>query len=261
MRFSVISSGSKANCTFVEASGVRILIDCGLSCKQTEIRLGAIGIDPATIDAILITHEHSDHIHGVPTFSRRYKVPVFANELTAKRIPKSFHFEKFVNGDDFWVGGMRIIPFSIVHDAVDPVGYSILGEGLKFTQATDLGRATTVVTEHLKYSHAMVLESNHDQELLRTCGYPWELKQRISSSHGHLSNDASAMLLNDVLHGDLCHVVLGHLSENSNTPTHALQTHRDKLGLEPWFSLQCGSVYEQTPLVVVGERFHSQLVA
>ena len=261
MRFSVISSGSKANCTFLEGAGKRILIDCGLSCKQTEIRLRSLCIEPHTIDAIVITHEHSDHIHGVPTFSRKYSVPVFVNETTGKRIPKSYHLETIVNGAEFCVGAMRLIPFSIVHDAVDPVGYVAFAEGLKFAQATDLGRATTVVKEHLKHSHAIVLESNHDMELLRYCGYTWELKQRIASSYGHLSNDDSAALLQEVMHGELCHVVLAHLSENSNTPEHALNTHHDRLDSVPWFSLQCGSVREASMLFRVGEDVAPRLAA
>lgn len=134
---------------------------------------------------------------------------------------------------------------------MDPVGFSIHGEGLKFAQATDLGRATLLVTEALKDAHALVLESNHDQELLRNCGYPWVLKKRISSNHGHLSNDESAMLLLEVLHSDLLHVVLGHLSENSNTPDCALNTHHAHVGELRRFSLRCGSVTAPTPLIQI----------
>ena len=153
MRFSVLSSGSKANSSIIDTGDSRILIDCGLSAKQAEIRLHSVGIDPSSLDAILITHEHSDHIHGVPTLSTRYKIPVFANHLTAKQIPKCFHIEQFQNGMDFWVGGTRITPFSITHDAVDPVGFSIFSQGVKFSQATDLGKVTLLVTEHLKDSN------------------------------------------------------------------------------------------------------------
>jgi phosphoribosyl 1,2-cyclic phosphodiesterase len=257
MRFSVLSSGSKANSTFIDTGNARILIDCGLSAKQLEIRLNQLGVNPASIDAILVTHEHSDHIHGVPTLSKRYKIPVFANFQTLKQIPKSFHFEQFQNGVDFWVGATRITPFSITHDAVDPVGFSLFSEGLKFSQATDLGRVTLLVTEHLKDSNFIVLESNHDQEMLRNCEYPWELKSRISSSYGHLSNDDSTALLKEIAHSDLRHVVLGHLSEHSNTPSLALQTHLTNFDSETLkdlpFQLQCGSVHQATPFLGVDQ--------
>lgn len=253
MRFSVISSGSKANSSFIDTGNARILIDCGLSAKQLEIRLGQLGINPASIDAILVTHEHSDHIHGVPTLSKRYKIPVYANFQTLKQIPKPYHGEQFQNGVDFWVGGTRITPFSITHDAVDPVGFSIFSGGMKFSQVTDLGRVTLLVTEHLKDSNFLVLESNHDQEMLRNCEYPWELKSRISSSYGHLSNDDSTALLKEIAHPDLRHVVLGHLSEHSNSPAVALQTHlamfkASQLSELP-FDLRCGSVHHATPLL------------
>ena len=257
MRFSVLSSGSKANSTIIRTADATILIDCGLSAKQLEIRLNQVGISPSSIDAILVTHEHSDHIHGVPTMSKRYKIPVFANHQTLKQIPKSFHFEQFQNGVDFWVKGTRITPFSITHDAVDPVGFSIFSEGLKFSQATDLGRVTLLVSEHLKDSNFLVLESNHDQEMLRNCEYPWELKTRISSSYGHLSNDDAASLLSEIKHSDLRHVVLGHLSEHSNTPSLALSTHLKNLEAEVLsdvpFTLQCGSVHGPTELLGVDD--------
>lgn len=212
----------------------------------------AAGLDPSTLDAILITHEHTDHIYGVPALSKKYKVPVFTNLHTSKQIPKCFHIERVESGEEFWIGDMLLKSFSIVHDAVDPVGYTIQTEGVKFAQATDLGRVTTVVQENLKSAHALVLESNHDQEMLRNCSYPWELKKRISSAHGHLSNETAAYLLAQLMHTDLCHVVLGHLSENSNTPDCALQTHRKIIGEESPFSLTCGSVHQESIVFEVG---------
>jgi phosphoribosyl 1,2-cyclic phosphodiesterase len=255
VRFSVLSSGSKANCTVVDTGTNIIMIDCGLSCKQAELRLAQVGINPTDVSAIIITHEHSDHIHGVPTFSKRYKIPVFANHLTAKQLPKTHHTENFINGSDFWIGSTRITPFSITHDAVDPVGFTINEKGLKFAQVTDLGRVTLLVSEHLKDSNFIVLESNHDQELLRNCEYPWELKRRISSSYGHLSNDDAASLLKEVYHSDLQHVVLGHLSESSNTPQTALACHVNTFDAshakELPFTLQCGSIH--SPLEMMGD--------
>ena len=224
MRFSVLSSGSKANCTFVECGSTRILIDCGLSGLQTEKRLLALGIDPKSLSAIVITHEHSDHIYGAHTMSRRYKIPVFANHETAKFMKKGYAQEEFVTGETFEIGKLALSPFSIAHDAADPVGFVIRGEGLKFGQATDLGKVTPLVRDALTQCHAIVLESNHDPEMLQECDYPWELKQRIASTHGHLSNHEAGTLISEVLHSDLLHVVLGHLSENSNRPDVARST-------------------------------------
>lgn len=252
MRFSVLSSGSKANCTFVEAGGKRFLVDCGLSGKQAELRLAEISVDPASLNAILVTHEHADHIHGVATLSRRYGIPVYANAGTMERIAKPRGREIFFTGQDFSLGGVECTPFSIAHDAVDPVGFSLRAEGLKLVVVTDLGRVTTLVREHVQGANAILLESNHDQEMLQSCSYAWELKQRIASTHGHLCNEAAGQLLEDIMHPELFHIVLGHLSENSNTPGLALEcanrylqrcTER-AIGLQ---TLLAGSIYQSLP--------------
>ncbi|MBN8548867.1 MAG: MBL fold metallo-hydrolase [Deltaproteobacteria bacterium] len=249
MRFSVLTSGSKANCTYVESGSTRILIDCGLSARQTEVRLRALGIDPASLDAIIVTHEHSDHINGVPVMSRRFELPVYANEGTSSFLRGVFALEKFVTGKSFSIGELNIAPFSIVHDAHEPVGFSIEGQGIKFSQATDLGKVTPLVREALRGSHAVVLESNHDHDMLQNCDYPWELKQRISSSHGHLSNESSSAFLAELLHGDLQHVVLGHLSENSNTPELALKAAQSQLSAHSLATLMCACIANETPLL------------
>lgn len=259
MRFSVLASGSKANCTFVEAAGTRLLIDCGLSARETNRRLMSLGIDPHTVCGILITHEHSDHIRGVPTLSRSLNIPVFITEATADALGWQERVEHFRPGSRFSVGKLEIDPFNVVHDAVDPVGFVVRGEGLKFAQATDLGRTTPVVQQALQGAHAVVLESNHDQDLLRSCGYPWVLKQRIRSSHGHLSNDSCATFLNQIFHSELLHVVLAHLSENSNTPELALASVSRYLPAErrsagQLRTLLCGSVQAATPLLMIDEK-------
>jgi phosphoribosyl 1,2-cyclic phosphodiesterase len=252
MRFSVLSSGSKANCTYVEAGGVRLLVDCGLSGKQAEARLSEIGVDPSTLSAILVTHEHSDHIHGVGTLSRRYKLPVYANASTMEHISKPRAKEVFETGSDFSVGKIRVTPFSIVHDASDPVGFALYADGFKLVLCTDLGRVTTLVQEHVRGANAILLESNHDQEMLQSCSYTWELKQRIASTHGHLCNDAAGQLLEEIMHPELFHIVLGHLSENSNTPMLALQTANQYVGrcgerASGLKTLLCGNIYESLP--------------
>lgn len=262
MRFISLSSGSKANSTFVEAAGQRILIDCGLSGKKVEERLVENGIDPATITSILVSHEHSDHIHGVPTLSRRYGMTVFANEATMEFISKPKRKEVFKTGEDFSIGDVSITPFSIAHDAVDPVAFVIRAEGFKLSVVTDLGRVTTLVQEHVRGSNAILIESNHDQEMLQGCSYTWELKQRISSTHGHLCNEGAGQLIEDIMHPELFHIVLGHLSENSNTPTLALECMRRYLdrcgergaGLK---TLLCGNVYESLPSLYLDDRLRA----
>jgi phosphoribosyl 1,2-cyclic phosphodiesterase len=265
MRFSVLSSGSKANSTYVEAGGVRFLVDCGLSGKQAENRLGEIGVDPSSLDAIIVTHEHSDHIHGVGTLSRRYNLPVYANKLTMKHISKPKGCEIFTTGERFSVGKVEIEPFSIVHDAADPVGFAIHSGGLKLVLCTDLGRVTTLVREHVKGCNAIVLESNHDQEMLQSCSYTWELKQRIASAHGHICNETAGALLAEIAHPGLFHVVLGHISERSNTPTLALESSNKYLhtvedqtvGLQ---TLLCGNIYESLPCLELDEYANERLV-
>lgn len=246
MRFFVLSSGSKANCTFLEAEGARLLIDCGLSCRRTEERLLSHGIDPQSLNAILVTHEHTDHIRGIATFSRKHNVPVFANTATARYLHGCASIKKFKTGKHFQIGALQIHPFSITHDAVDPVGFSIFGDGLKFSQVTDLGRVTPLVQDALSLSNAIVLESNHDLEMLWNCFYPWDLKQRIASSHGHLDNITSAQLLAELYHPDLQVVVLGHISENSNTQAVALKALLKSLNYGPLPQIACASPYEVT---------------
>jgi phosphoribosyl 1,2-cyclic phosphodiesterase len=256
MRFSVLSSGSKANATYIEGASTHILIDCGLSMRRIEERLGTIGVDAAALEAILITHEHSDHILGVERLSKRHRLPVYCNKATSHFLKGAYALEIFETGSQFSVGEFEIAPVSIVHDAADPVAFIVKGQGISFAQATDTGRVTPLLREALTGCHSMVLESNHDRDMLWSCSYPWELKQRISSSHGHLSNDVSAELLTDLLHDGLNHVVLGHLSENSNTPEKALKSaQRSLVGFENTDkrprSLRCANVYEATPLMDV----------
>jgi phosphoribosyl 1,2-cyclic phosphodiesterase len=241
------------------------MIDCGLSGKQGEHRLLELGIDPRSLDGILVTHEHHDHIHGVATLSRRFSVPVYANAATMEHIGKASGKEIFKTGDAFCIRGVVVTPFSITHDAAEPVGFVIEAEGFKFVHVTDLGRVTTLVKEHVQGANALVLESNHDQEMLQTCDYTWNLKQRIASTHGHLCNDSAGQLLEDSMHPELFHLVLGHLSENSNTPTLALQTvHRyldrcegRKKGLR---TVLCGSIYKSLPMLELDEPHHLDVV-
>ena len=252
MRFSVFASGSKANCTFIEAGSTRILIDCGLSCRQTEGRLRAAGIDPNSLDAILITHEHYDHVRGLETFARRWDIPVLANTATSHGLRGVTCDRHFVTGREFCVGTLTIAPVSIVHDAAEPVGFVIEGGGFRFGQFTDLGKVTPLVQAMAARLDALVLESNHDRELLWACDYPWPLKQRIASPYGHLSNHEAGELLGTVAHSGLQRVVLGHISENSNTPDHAraaAQRVLSELCMTERCTVELGSPYLSTTLV------------
>lgn len=224
MRMSVLASGSRANCVFLEVQGRRVLVDCGLSTKQIELRLEQIGVEPRSIEAVLITHEHSDHIAGVRVFTNRYKIPCFANAGTAACISSAFACEEFETGSVFSLfNGVSVHPFSITHDAADPVGFAITCDDGKIVVATDIGKTTPLLEHSIREAHMLVLESNFEDELLYACDYPWQVKQRISSSHGHLSNEESAGILKRTAHEALHVVVLGHLSEHSNTPEHALR--------------------------------------
>ncbi len=262
MKFSVLSSGSKANCTLIEAGETRVLVDCGLSAKQTEARLAAIGVEPTTLKAIVITHEHSDHIAGLDVFARRHKLPVYLTEgtreaydvylasATRDRAAPAKAFERCLipRGSTFSIAGIEVLPFSVSHDAAEPVGFRFSREGLVYVQCTDLGRVTTGVKEALRGAHAMCLESNHDEELLRSCEYPWNVKERILSNQGHLSNHTAGNLLFEIMHSDLNHVVLGHLSEHSNRPDVALSTVETYLPQKRSFQLECASVHHPLPL-------------
>ena len=231
-QYSVLASGSRANATYVELGGVRVVIDCGLSAKELSARLLRIGVDPSSIDLVLVTHEHSDHIKGLGPFCRMYDLPCWLSEGTLAALEQGravsgvekLKCKSFSTGSTLTFKDLVIRSFPVVHDASEPVGFRLSYGDTHFAQVTDLGRATPCVLEGIAGVNALVLEANHDRDLLFSCEYPWQVKQRISSSHGHLSNDQAAELLEQVIHQGLESVVLGHMSENSNTPQHALQT-------------------------------------
>ena len=235
--FRVLASGSRANVTLVVTESSRVLIDCGLSARETARRLVEAGIDPNSIDALVVTHEHSDHVRGIRVFAKQFKLPVYASEDT---IGASGELQEvagdqlrfFSSGEDFGIGNLSFSPFSIPHDAVDPVGFKITGHGKSFVIATDLGHVTQLVRERIAGASALLLEANHDLDLLHNAPYPWELKQRIRGRLGHLSNDAARELLADSVaaSGWTPQVVIaGHISENSNEPWRAVAALRDGL--------------------------------
>jgi len=232
MRLSLLASGSKGNSLFLETDSCRLLIDAGLSGRETIARLASIGVDAGTLDGILITHEHTDHVRGAGALARRLKLPVLGSSRTlqaASHVIGRAEFIEFDAGSPFVFKGISIDPFPITHDACDPVGFRVEGEEGCIGFATDLGIATRLTQEKLRGCRALVLEFNHDEQMLQDGPYPWHLKQRIRSRHGHLSNTEGACLLEELLHPGLQGVFLSHLSEVNNDPVLAMASARTLL--------------------------------
>jgi len=283
VRFTVLASGSKGNSTVVSGGRTRILVDCGLSCKELFRRMKLVEEEPETLDAILITHEHSDHVNGVAVTARKLGIPVYFTEAThrawmrwltprrqmtyaqwleqcrkqaaerqAEAEPKAAAeegeldegdfleaaeatpepaepakakdstwlpaIEYFRAGEPFEIGDIAVSPFTIPHDAADPVGFVFQAEGVRLASATDLGYISPNVRAQLQGVDLLLLESNHDLEMLRDGPYPWAVKQRVLSRVGHLSNEAAAGFLEDGYDGQAAYVILAHLSESNNLP-------------------------------------------
>lgn len=223
----MLASGSRGNAIYISDQSTSLLIDSGLSGIEIERRMNSKGLSPEALTAILVTHEHSDHIQGVGVLARRFKLPVFMTEKTktsARNLGKVDRLQFFECGRSFTINRFKIHPFSLSHDAKDPAGFTLEQNGSKIGVATDLGMATAMVKDHLKGCAALVLEANHDPDMLINGPYPWPLKQRIKSRTGHLSNLESRALLDELKHNRLSHVILAHLSETNNTPEKARRT-------------------------------------
>lgn len=231
VRVCVLGSGSSGNCTWVECGDDAILIDAGLSARRTLRTLEDCGLDEGKIRAICITHEHTDHTAGVARLHALLGVPVYANTRTvraAKNVPEEC-WKCFVTGNAFAVGPFSLFPFALPHDAYEPVGYRISCGGVRIGIATDLGMATTLVRGMLRGCRLIVLESNHDEEMVRQADRPWRLKQRVLGNQGHLSNRMAAALVSEVAGDTLETVVLAHLSQDCNREELALETVRECL--------------------------------
>ncbi len=226
---SVLASGSRGNCAIVASAQTRILVDAGLSCRETFKRMKAIGDDPRGLSAIVITHEHSDHVQGLATLAKNLSIPVFMTGATHQAWARAWRdengvrprlekFEAFESGRSFQVGDIAVKPFTIPHDAADPVGFTFRAEGVKVGYATDLGYLPPSVCDHLRGCDVLVMESNHDLEMLRVGPYPWSVKQRVMSRVGHLSNLALADFFGSDYDNSATFVVLAHLSEENNHP-------------------------------------------
>jgi phosphoribosyl 1,2-cyclic phosphodiesterase len=231
---SVLASGSRGNSTIVQSSSTRILVDAGISCRETFKRMKAAGDDPHSLSAIVITHEHTDHVSGLLVLARKLKIPVFMTGAThqawsrsmrdaAGERPQLARLEYFSSGHSFYIGDIGVTPFTIPHDAVDPVGFTFRAEGIKIAIATDLGRLLANVKDNLRACDVLVIESNHDLEMLRNGPYPWSVKQRVGSPTGHLSNEKLAEFFASNYDGHASYIVLAHLSEENNHPECALR--------------------------------------
>lgn len=234
MRFAVLGSGSSGNSAVVEAGGVRLLVDAGLSAKQLVQRMAAIGASATALDGILLTHEHGDHVRGLRVLLKQTGLPVYATAATARVVRDSgiegAAWKIFDAGTPFRIGPVEIEPFAIQHDAVDPVGFVFHHEERKFGLLSDAGFVTRGMIDRLKGVHALFVEANYDDALLEAdLKRPWSTKQRISSRHGHLSNAQTAELLAEIAHPGLKRVVLGHLSRDCNAPDVAAGTMRRHL--------------------------------
>lgn len=260
MKVTPLASGSSGNSFLIEADGSSILVDAGLSAKQTRERLETAGVDPTAVKAIVISHGHSDHVKGVGVLSRKYRIPVWTNRKTWQAVEQFVggvhRLGFFETGRSFQLEEFRVHPFSVPHDCVDPVGFRISSGGFTVGIATDLGTVTGLVANVLAGLNVVVLESNHDPQMLRDGPYPWELKQRVGGRLGHLSNTDSAGLLQRIVSDQLQAVVLAHVSETNNLPELALDCARAYLGefIRNNGTLCCASQHEVGPQIECGIR-------
>lgn len=233
MRFSVLGSGSKGNCTLVEAGTTRLLIDAGFSGKEVVHRLQLLGIEPASLTAIVVTHEHGDHVKGIGVLARRLKLPVYANEgthraaeVTVNHLPVA---RDFGVGEPFEIGAVQVHPFAVSHDAADPVGFVFSDGQHQLGYCTDTGRITRLIQHHLRRCQAVILEANHDVQMLKNGPYPLMLQQRVLSSRGHLANEDALALAALLADEQLRLLVLAHLSAINNHPDLVLEAAQQHL--------------------------------
>ncbi len=236
VRVCVLGSGSRGNSTLVATERTRLLIDAGLSRKETYARLAAVGECADGFSALVISHEHNDHVCGLRMLALDLKVPVYISPATrdAMRWEGQINsFEHFNPGEKFAIGDVEVTPFTVPHDAVEPVAFTFDAQGLKIGLVTDLGYIPEVVKQRVQGCHCLIFESNHDLEMLKVGPYPWYVKQRVMSRHGHLSNRATADFLTQDYDGRAQVVILAHLSENNNHPEIARLSAEEALGARP----------------------------
>lgn len=235
VEFSAIASSSDGNSIYIGTDNTKILIDAGLSGKKIQQGLDVLHLNGEDIDAIFVTHEHTDHIKGIGVLSRRFNIPIYATEGTWNSMYNNIgaipeRNIKFVYKDENCiVNDISVLPFEIPHDASEPVGYSIYTHKHKVSVATDIGHITETILENIKDSNILLLESNHDIQMLKNGSYPYLLKERILGKNGHLSNEIAGKVIACIMNEKLGHVFLGHLSIENNTPSVAYNTVKEIL--------------------------------
>ena len=238
MKFSPLFSGSSGNCSVISSGGTSVLIDAGMTGKSIVSALSDVGADPGKLAGIVVTHEHSDHIKGVGVMSRKYNIPVYANEGTWKAMAPFIgdiamrNIRTFVTGQNFYIGDIDLTPFPVSHDAAEPVGFTFFHKGARIVYMTDTGHVAPALRENAAGADLLFLESNHDIDMLKNGPYPYVLKKRILSEKGHLSNAAAGDLLASLYTTGARRVILAHLSRENNTESIAYNTVRSKLNGE-----------------------------
>ena len=218
MRFASLGSGSKGNGTLIQSGSTLLLVDCGFSIRETERRMDRLGVSAADLDAVLVTHEHSDHCSGVAPLSRKYQLPVYLTRGThaSGRCEKPHEVCYFHSEAPFQLGEIRVEPIAIPHDAREPCQFVLQSRGFRLGILTDLGSITSAVLDHFRVCHGLLLECNHDREMLHVGPYPPALKRRVGGDWGHLNNRQSAALLEAVQHELMQQLVIAHISEQNN---------------------------------------------
>lgn len=235
MRFIPLFSGSSGNSQLLEAGETRLLIDAGVAGKMLENALRRLNTDPQGLNGILISHDHIDHTRGAGVLSRRYGLPVYANKGTWDAMPSAVgdipfrSIRLFRTNQDFYIGDINITPFRTPHDAAEPVGFSFVYKGKKLVCMTDIGCVRDDMAEQAEGANLVYIEANHDIEMLKTGPYPYQLKKRILSDSGHLSNESCGSALARLYKSGVRNAVLGHLSHENNTPLKALETVKNVL--------------------------------
>jgi phosphoribosyl 1,2-cyclic phosphodiesterase len=221
LRVCVLGSGSTGNCTYIGCGSSAVLIDAGLSALQTSTRMEKISAALAGVQGICVSHEHNDHTAGLRVLNRRHGIPVYANSGTVEALRRheeltSLDWKIFSTGTAFPLGAFHVEPFSVPHDALDPVGFVVQTNGTRVGVVTDMGMPTTLIREKLRSCHVIVIETNHDENMLKKSNRPWSLIQRILGRQGHLCNDAAAEMLGEIAGPELRHVFLAHISQQCN---------------------------------------------
>ncbi len=259
LSFCSLYSGSSGNSLFVESENTKLLIDSGVSSKKIEVALNDINVNPKSIDGILVTHEHIDHVQSLGTLSKKFDLPVFVNQETLDAMPKQRdkiadkNIKKFKVSDKFEIGDLKINTFSIPHDAANPCGFNIYKDDKKISIATDIGHMTNNILKNLEESLFIMLESNYDPNVLKCSPYPFKLKKRIAGDYGHLPNEEAGKTISYLLKSGLKKAMLGHLSKENNFPALAYQTVLNEL-------ISCNYDENSLSLSVASRDIHSKLI-